>query len=163
GTGYSLLQDAFANCLTGVDSRCVSCLVMRIRYRLSRRRRALLAGVVMFCLMFQQLAMAAYVCTLPAKPVAIGMKAHCAGMGMDTDAKASTQANPDPRCDEHCAGHATTAPDARVPMVPPLMLPPASPAQLGSITHATEQAALPDATLFPPDPPPTLRFCSLLI
>ena len=136
---------------------------MRIRYRLSRRRRALLAGVVMCCLLFQQLAMAAYVCTLPAKPVVVGMMEHCAGMGMDSGAQAPTHASPDPRCDEHCAGHATAAPDARVPMVPPLMLPPAPPAQLGTVAHAPDQAALPDSTLFPPDPPPTLRFCSLLI
>lgn len=136
---------------------------MRIRYRLSRRRRALLAGVVMFCLLFQQLAMAAYVCTLPVKPVVAGMMAHCAGMGMESGSKALTHASPDPRCDEHCADHATTAPDARVPMVPPLMLPPVSPAQLGTIAHAPERVALPDAVLFPPDPPPTLRFCSLLI
>lgn len=138
-------------------------MAMRIRCRLSRRRRALLAGVVIFCLLFQQLAMAAYVCTLPVKPVVAGLMEHCAEMGMGSGAKAPTHASPDPRCDEHCASHASATPDARVPAVPPLMLPPESPAVLGTIVHAPDQATLPDAALFPPDPPSTLRFCSLLI
>lgn len=122
-----------------------------------------MAGVAIFCLLFQQLAMAAYVCTLPAEPVAAGVMEHCAGMGMESDDQAPRHASPDPRCDEHCAGHASAAPDARVPVVPPLILPPASPAELGTVAHAPERASLPDATLLPPDPPPTLRFCSLLI
>lgn len=136
---------------------------MRIRCRLSRRRRTLLAGMAIFCLLFQQLAMAAYVCTLPAEPVVAGVMEHCAGMGMESGDQAPRHASPDPRCDEHCAGHASAAPDARVPVVPPLILPPASPAELGTVAHAPERASLPDATLLPPDPPPTLRFCSLLI
>jgi hypothetical protein len=136
---------------------------MRFRHHLTRRRRTLLAGVVVFCLLFQQLAMAAYVCTLPAKAVVASMTAHCADMDMRAGSNASTHTHPDPRCDEHCAGHVTATPDARVPMVPPLLLPPEPPALLGTIAHAPEQAVLPDATLFPPDPPPSLRFCSLLI
>ena len=92
-----------------------------------------------------------------------GVMEHCAGMGMESGDQAPRHASPDPRCDEHCAGHASAAPDARVPVVPPLILPPASPAELGTVAHAPERASLPDATLLPPDPPPTLRFCSLLI
>lgn len=117
----------------------------------------------MFCLLFQQLAMAAYVCTLPAKPVIGSVMEHCADMGMNSTDNGRAHSASDPRCDEHCAGHVTAAPDARAPIVPPLLLPPVSPAVLGTIAHAPEQAVLPDLTLFPPDPPPSLRFCSLLI
>jgi hypothetical protein len=73
---------------------------MRSRFRLSRRRRALSIGLVMFCLLFQQLAMAAYVCTLPMQPTAMAMAGGCTGMAM---AAAPTRRAPsmhgaDPRC-----------------------------------------------------------------
>ena len=136
---------------------------MRTRRRLSRRRRVLVAGIVMFCLLFQQLAMAAYVCTLPAGQAVAAMTRHCADMHMDSSGRAPAHSNPDPRCDEHCASHVSATPDARVPMVPPLALPPAPPALPGTIADVPEQAVLPDASRFPPEPPPSLRFCSLLI
>jgi len=136
---------------------------MRIRRHFTRRRRVFLTAMVVFCLLFQQLAMAAYVCTLPISHPVAAMTTHCADMGMNGSDKAATHSSPDPRCDEHCASHVTATPDARVPMVPPLLLPPEPPALVGTIAHAPEQASLPDVSLFPPDPPPSLRFCSLLI
>jgi hypothetical protein len=139
--------------------------VMNRRYHLSRRRRILWIGAVLFCLLFQQLAMAAYVCTGSAMPGGTSMTGDCAAaMGGGAMAKATqAQHSPDPRCTEHCADHATTAHDARLPAVPPLLLPSASPVLLGSIAHAPEQAALPDPALRRPEPPPMLRFCALLI
>ncbi|KLD66202.1 hypothetical protein [Dyella japonica] len=137
---------------------------MRARFHISRRRRLLWTGVVLFCLLFQQLAMAAYVCTLPSKPADTVMTGDCAAMGMGSAGKTSLQhQSPDARCAEHCAGSATSAHDLRLPDVPPLLLPMVSPTLLGTIAHAPEQARLPDAALLHPDPPPTLRFCSLLI
>ncbi|MET3651234.1 hypothetical protein [Dyella japonica] len=138
--------------------------VMRMRLHISRRRRVLWTGVVLFCLLFQQLAMAAYVCTLPTRPADTVMTGDCASMGMTAAAKASFQhQNPDARCAEHCAGDAASAHDVRLPSVPALLLPPASPTLMGTIMHAPDQAPLPDVALHRPEPPPTLRFCSLLI
>lgn len=137
---------------------------MRMRFHISRRRRVLWTGIVLFCLLFQQLAMAAYVCTLPTKPADTMMTGDCATMGMTSSAKGSFQhQSMDARCAEHCAGNATSAHDVRLPAVPPLLLPLASPTLLGTIVHAPDQAVLPDIALHPPEPPPTLRFCTLLI
>jgi hypothetical protein len=137
---------------------------MRPRFRLSRRRRALSIGLVMFCLLFQQLAMAAYVCTLPTQSVAMVMTGACAEMGMAAPAShaPSTHAA-DPRCTEHCADHTSAVPDARVPTLPPLLLPTDWPALTATLSDSPERVALPDPSLLRPDPPPSLRFCTLLI
>jgi hypothetical protein len=138
---------------------------MRKRFYISRRRRALWTGIVLFCLLFQQLAMAAYVCTLPMAPTDIVMTGACADMAMSSPAKPPTaqHMSTDPRCAEHCAGNTVSAHAGRLPMVYPLLLPAASPTSLGTIAQASDQVALPNAALHRPDPPPILRFCSLLI
>lgn len=135
-------------------------------FRLSRRRRILWIGTVLFCLLFQQLAMASYICTLPAAPVDRVLTGDCAAMGMaakQLPASKHDQSHPDPRCTEHCSANVTSTPDARVPMVPPLLLPPASPTVVGTIAHAPERVSLPDLAMRRIGPPPTLAFCSLLI
>lgn len=119
--------------------------------------------MVVFCLLFQQLAMAAYVCTLSAPPAATLMAGDCAAMGMSSGHQASEHQRSDPRCAEHCADHVTATPDARLPAVPPLLLAPGPPTLLGTIAEVPGQAALPDPTVRRAEPPPTLRFCSLLI
>lgn len=138
---------------------------MRKHFHISRRRRVLWTGIVLFCLLFQQLAMAAYVCTLPTAPTNVVMTGDCAGMGMSSTAKtpASHHASTDPRCAQHCASTTVSAHDASLPTVPPLLLASASPTLLGTIAQAPHQVALPNTALHRPDPPPTLRFCSLLI
>jgi hypothetical protein len=138
---------------------------MRKRLHISRRRRVLWTGIVLFCLLFQQLAMAAYACTAFTVPTNVAMTGDCAAMGMSSGAKppASHHISTDPRCTEHCAGNTASAHDARLPMVPPLLLASASPTLLGTIAQAPDQVALPNTALHRPDPPPTLRFCSLLI
>lgn len=138
---------------------------MRKRLHIKRRHRALWTGIVLCCLLFQQLAMAAYVCTLPTASTSIVMKNDCAAMGMSSSAQKQTSphASADPRCAEHCAGNTASAHDARLPTVPPLLLASASPALLGTVAHAPDRAALPNTALHRPDPPPTLRYCCLLI
>lgn len=137
---------------------------MRCRFRLSRRRRLLWVSVTLFCLLFQQLAMAAYVCTLPSSTTgtthAVASMEDCAAMsrGASTPYPAS-----DPRCAEHCASHVPATPDARSPAVPPLLLPSDVAVVTQAIMPAPARTTLPDPALYPPDPPPTLRFCSLLI
>jgi hypothetical protein len=138
---------------------------MRKRFHISRRRRVLWTGVVLFCLMFQQLAMAAYACTFPTAPTNVGMTGDCAAMGMSSKAKSPTShhMSTDPRCAEHCAGNTVLSHNANLPTVPPLLLASVSPTLLGTIAQAPDQVALPNMALHRPDPPPTLRFCSLLI
>ena len=53
---------------------------MHTRVHISRRHRVLWTGIVLFCLLFQQLAMAAYVCTLPTTPTHVVMTGDCAAM-----------------------------------------------------------------------------------
>jgi hypothetical protein len=118
----------------------------------------------MFCLLFQQLAMAAYVCTLPTQPTGTVMSGACADMAMDASADhAATAHAADPRCAEHCADHTSATTDARLPMVPPLLMAADWPALTTTLTDRPERVALPDPSLLRPEPPPSLRFCSLLI
>jgi hypothetical protein len=110
----------------------------------------------MFCLLFQQLAMAAYVCTLPTQPATMVMAGGCADM-------APSMHGTDPRCAEHCADHTSAVPDARLPTLPPLLLPADWPVLTATLSDCPGRVALPDPTLLRPDPPPSLRFCTLLI
>jgi hypothetical protein len=136
---------------------------MRTRFHISRRRRLLLAVTVLFCLLFQQVVMAAYVCTLPVtSAMGVGRMADCAEMGMGAKTHAGDPT--DPRCTEHCANHVPTTANTQAPTVPPLLLP----SELAAVTHAwlqspAQHAHLPNPEFYPPDPPPTLRFCTLLI
>jgi hypothetical protein len=117
----------------------------------------------MFCLLFQQLAMAAYACTLPSQSAATNMSGPCADMAMAAPTHHATMHGADPRCAEHCADQTSATPEARVPMLQPLLLPADWPALTETAMDRPERVALPDPSLFRPDPPPSLRFCSLLI
>jgi hypothetical protein len=136
---------------------------MHRRHQLSRRHRLLWIVATLFCLLFQQQVMAAYVCTT-AHGAAVGtsMTGDCARMMQGHAGKVAHQ-SADPRCAEHCASHASAQADARVPMVPPLLLPAASPLLQGTVALSPEKLLLPDPLLQPPEAPPPLRFCSLLI
>ena len=136
---------------------------MRPRFRLSRRRRALCIGLVMFCLLFQQLAMAAYACTLPSQSAGMDTSAPCADMAMAAPAHRAPTHGADPRCAERCADHTFATPEARVPMLAPLLLPADWPALTETAMDRPGRVALSDPSLLRPDPPPSLRFCSLLI
>ncbi|GLQ95511.1 hypothetical protein [Dyella acidisoli] len=134
---------------------------MRIPLR-RRHRRILWIGVALFCLLFQQVAMAAYACSLPETQRTMALTGTCADMAAN-QAHGLTHTQNDPRCAEHCAPHQTAQSDARVPTVPPLTLPFLSPLALGTVAIVPEQIALPDPVQQRPQPPPMLRFCTLLI
>ena len=125
--------------------------------RLRIRQRLRVALVVIACLLFQQIALAAYACPLEHMPPQMAaMAAHCAEMGMEP-----AQDNP-ALCAKHCApDHMTAAEQAKL-SVPPLMLSPLAfaPVLVTPVTHVAIQAEIPIARS---DPPPRLRFCSLLI
>jgi hypothetical protein len=119
---------------------------------------------MLFCLLFQQIAVASYVCTLPAVRAGTVLASDCAAMDMASKApSAAKHVHSDPRCAERCSGNVTSTQNARVPMVPPVLLPPASSALLATITLAPKRVALPNHALRRLDRPPMLRFCSLLI
>jgi hypothetical protein len=122
-----------------------------------RCRRLRIALVVIFCLLFQQVALAAYACTRSqAPPAPVAMADHCADLAM------AQEHAPPLLCEKHCAPDQTLVVDHATLVVPPLALPPpafglvlAMPA-----THAVVPVEVPIARS---DPPPRLRFCSLLI
>jgi len=121
-----------------------------------RRQRLRIALVVIFCLLFQQAALATYACPLEQMPPDMtAMAEHCAEMGMQ-----QAQDNP-ALCAKHCAPDLSTAADHVKLSVPALMLPPLvfAPMLATPITHALQA----EAPIARSDPPPRLRYCSLLI
>lgn len=120
------------------------------------RQRLRIALVVIVCLLFQQAALASYLCPMERMPVdeMSTMAGHCAEMGME-------QANPG-LCENHCNPDHSVAADAVKLSVPPLALPALvfTPVLAQSISRAALRT---DAPIVRSDPPPRLRFCSLLI
>lgn len=125
--------------------------------RLRARRRLHIALVAILCLLFQQLAVAAYACPLQqAPPEPAPVSAHCAGMDMQ-----AAEASP-ALCGKHCAPDAATPADQAKLSVPALPLPPLMFAPAVA-SRADRVAACATVPLERSDPPPRLRFCSLLI
>ena len=124
--------------------------------RRARHRLKILA--LIFCLLFQQVALAAYACTQslktpPAMPA--GME-HCTQMDM-----ASAQADSPALCEKHCVPDLPVPTGATVPSVPTLaLLPVFSLVLCEPVSHVAQQVEVPIARS---DPPPRLRYCSLLI
>lgn len=121
------------------------------------RQRLRIAFVVIACLLFQQVALAAYSCTLaqpPPNPLA--MSGHCAQMGMVQ--QSSTPA----LCEQHCAPDRSVACDRLLPSVPALAMPAVLFAPVALQTASPMQLAG-DVPVDGSDSPPRLRYCSLLI
>ena len=121
------------------------------------RHRLQIAVLVILCLLFQQAALAAYLCPMEQMPAeTTAMSEHCAEMGM-----AQQQDNP-ALCQKHCSPDHSVAADAVKLTVPPLALPALflAPVYVQPISHVAVQSDVPIAQS---DPPPRLRFCSLLI
>lgn len=121
------------------------------------RHRLRIALLVIVCLLFQQAALATYLCPMEQMPAeTMAMIEHCAEMGM-----AQKQDSP-ALCQKHCSPDHATAADAVKLAVPPLALQPLilAPIYVQSISHVAIQTDVPIARS---DPPPRLRFCSLLI
>jgi len=121
------------------------------------RHRLRIALLAVFCLLFQHGALAGYLCPIEQMPVEMtAMAKPCAEMGMD-----HARDNP-ALCEKHCNPEHSLAADAVKLSVPPLALPAPmlAPVVLQSTSHVAVQADVPIARS---DPPPRLRFCSLLI
>lgn len=119
-----------------------------------RSRVVQIALALLLSLLFQQVAIAAYACPLDQMPPPSEAMVECESMkAPDSPAL----------CEKHCNPDDSTTPDVRVAQVPPVVLPPIR----FDFTHTL--LAPPSAQHYcnvPPlraDPPPAVRFCSLLI
>lgn len=112
---------------------------------------------VILCLLFQQVAVAAYLCPLEAPSVPAVM-ADCSGVGMEQHQDPQNPA----LCAKHCEPDIPLATDATALSVPPLALSPAhfTRVLMPSVARATRWAEVP---VIRSDPPARVRFCSLLI
>lgn len=121
------------------------------------RHRLRIAMLAIFCLLFQQTTLAAYLCSVDGSPVdgaAAVAGEHCTGQGVP-EAR-------DNLCAKHCHPDYSVAADGAKLSVPPLALPAVAftPAAAQAVSRPVPRADVPIAGS---DPPPRLRFCSLLI
>lgn len=125
--------------------------------RLRIRHRFRIAVAVLLCLLFQQAAMVAYACPLQEMPPDLAVMAeHCAEMGMQR-----AQDNP-VLCEKHCDPDTLVSADQAKLSVPalPSSAQPLTPALLTPAVHVEPYRV---AAVARSQPPPRLRFCSLLI
>jgi hypothetical protein len=122
------------------------------------RQRLLIALVVACCLLFQQVALAAFACSpaLAAQPAMPAGMEHCQQMQMPPAPAPSAVL-----CEKHCSPDQFLTSDASAPGVPAMAPPPAfSLVLFEPVSHAARQVEVPIARS---DPPPRLRYCSLQI
>lgn len=122
-----------------------------------RRARARLSILLIAALLFQQVAVAAYACEqVEGGPPAPSGLADCAQMDMAPVAEQASAL-----CEKHCLPDLSVSPDMAAPSVPALL----SPASFALVLNAPARQRIDSGE--PPtgraDPPPRLRFCSLLI
>lgn len=124
---------------------------------MTRRRRPLLGALLIASLLFQQVAVAAFACARTAVPPPAppaGME-HCAQMDM-----APAQVQAPALCEEHCAPDRSVLSDTAAPGVPALAPQPHALVFDVPASHVAQRVEVPIARS---DPPPRLRYCSLLI
>ena len=122
------------------------------------RTRFRLSLLVLASLLFQQVAVSAYACELVRSsppPMPAGME-HCAQMNM-----APAQAQSPALCEKHCTPDLTLLSDTAALHVPAMALPPS----FEVVLHAPAMVAAQydEVPISRSDPPPRLRYCSLLI
>ncbi|WP_297900020.1 hypothetical protein [Metallibacterium sp.] len=100
---------------------------MHRRPHFARRTRLRIALLALCALLFQQLALVAYACSLPqvAVPVQAAMQSMASMPGCDGMTSMIQHARA--LCVQHCAQPAPAPQDARLPTVPALALPPQPP------------------------------------
>ena len=131
-------------------------LVKLARFR-QRRFVARGAFILLLSLLFQQAALAAYLCPVEQVPAyKSAMSGHCAQMDM-----AQVPTNP-ALCDKHCNPDHQLVTDAASLSVPALGLP--APAFAPVLVETGSHVVLCDEVpIARSDPPARLRYCSLLI
>lgn len=133
-------------------------------FRMHRTTRRRLIWLVTLLMLWQQTALAAYVC--PTVSEATPAAALMASMpGMDGGCAQNPDAPTSPLCQKHCTPEHATQAEAHTAAVPLSVLP-ALPSMLmtPSVVALPSNRALQRAGhLRAPPPPPMLLFCSLLI
>ncbi|MDE1959447.1 MAG: hypothetical protein KGI40_10250 [Xanthomonadaceae bacterium] len=133
---------------------------MRRRPHFTRRTRLRLALLALCALLFQQMALAAYACPLPASATAMAPMTAMASMpgcaGMPQMDAHGTQL-----CAQHCAQQAPAPQDARLPAVPALALPPQPPVLV--VAASLQSPRFDDRAAADLDGSPPPRSCVLLI
>ncbi|WP_330967951.1 hypothetical protein [Lysobacter sp. A3-1-A15] len=121
------------------------------------RRRTVfrIALAVLLTLLFQHAAIAAYACPLDQMPA----PADAAVFDCDD---METKDRP-ALCEKHCNPDDSTTPEVRSAQVPPMVLPPVRFELARTIPSASSLHLYENVPVLRADPPPTLRFCSLLI
>lgn len=128
-----------------------------MRLGIFRRHRTALRIVlaVLLSFLFQHVAIAAYACPLTEMPAQVdATMSDCGGM--------ETVDSP-LLCEKHCNPDNSTTPDVRLAQFPPVLLPPARFELARTLPSATSLQLYESVPVLRADPPPTLRFCSLLI
>jgi hypothetical protein len=139
---------------------------MRRLPRFHPRTRRRLTWLVVLLLAWQQLAVAAYACTMPSVAAPVAM-AGADRMAMEDSCPSmhDGQGLP-PLCQAHCHPVHAAQPDARTGSVPPSLFA-ALPVTAGAVSPAAldlaAQAPERRYRLRAPPPPASLLFCSLLI
>ncbi|ODT90377.1 MAG: hypothetical protein ABS82_16600 [Rhodanobacter sp. SCN 67-45] len=133
-------------------------------FRMRRTTRRRLIWLVTLLMLWQQMALAAYVC--PTVPEATAAAALMIPMpGMDGGCAQNPDTPTSPLCQKHCApDHATQAEAPTVAV--PLSVLPAMPSMLMTpavVALPSNRALRRAGHLRAPPPPPILLFCSLLI
>lgn len=127
-----------------------------VRLRAFRRQSFVVrvALALLLSLLFQQVAMAAYACPLDQMPPPSEAMVECESM----------KAPDSPTlCEKHCNPDDSTTPDIRVAQVPPVVLPPVHFDFSHTLLAPPAAQHYRSVPLLQADPPPALRFCSLLI
>ncbi len=134
-----------------------------MRPGLRHRRRVRLAWLTLFALLLQQFALAAHACERGFEPPAAADSAADGGSHREHCRSAPTPSDADAGllCDRHCSpDELIAASDGAGPAVAPALLPPCS---MPPASDQCPQAIVPGAPDAAVDPPPMLRFCTLLI
>lgn len=119
------------------------------------RRRVRIAVVVTICLLIQQIALAAYACTMTIAPIdSVATTEKCAAMEKEQP--------PTTLCQKHCSPDPTFEVHHNFPSVPALALPPVT---FGAVISqiSTGESVASDDSFLRSHPPPRLRYCRLLI
>jgi hypothetical protein len=117
--------------------------------------RLVSALLITFCLLFQQVVVAATVCDMASMPaIGAAMSDHCAGMKMAKESPGL--------CRSHCAPDLVVMPDYKWPPIHFVaMLPP--PLDLLFEQPLADPGVPKLVAVHRSDPPPRLRYCRLLI
>lgn len=121
-----------------------------------RQLRSRFVWVALLAFLFQQAAMAAYVCPVEAPSAAQVMMSNCESMDMPDQTSPSL-------CEKHCNPDHSTTPDVRAGHVPPTALPLPHFDLAALLLPPTLAQDYQDVPTCRSDPPAAERFCRLQI